>query len=128
MITGSHTLFLGILWCAIAAGASAAPAADLIIYDAQVWPGTAVKAAAEALPICGERIVAVGTSDEIAAWRGPRTKLVDARGRRVLPGFNDAHVHLISGGQQLENVDLRDADSAEEFKRRVAAQAAKLKP
>ncbi len=54
--------------------------------------------------------------------RGPKTKVIDGRGRRVVPGFNDAHVHFVWGGQQLENVDLRDAPTPEEFVRRIEKQ------
>ena len=53
--------------------------------------------------------------------------MIDAGGKLVLPGFNDAHVHFLSGGFSLANVDLRDATSPEEMARRLkdyAAQAA----
>ena len=55
--------------------------------------------------------------------RGRDTRVVDAGGRRVVPGFNDAHVHFVDGGRQLDNVDLKDADSPEEFARRIGARA-----
>jgi hypothetical protein len=51
--------------------------------------------------------------------------VIDAGGKRVLPGFNDAHVHFVSGGQQLDAVELNDATSAEEFARRIADRAKK---
>ena len=52
--------------------------------------------------------------------------MIDARGQLVLPGFNDAHVHFLSGGFQLASVDLRDANTPEEFAQRIQAFAAKL--
>jgi predicted amidohydrolase YtcJ len=70
-----------------------------------------------------ERIVAVGRDADIARWRGPQTRVLDAGGRLLLPGFNDAHVHFVSGGAQLDNVQLNDATSAEEFARRIGERA-----
>lgn len=104
--------------------ASQKPAADLIISGGQVWTGVADQPLAESVAILGERIVAVGRDQEVDAWRGAGTKVIEARGRLVLPGFNDAHVHFVSGGLQLESVDLRDAATREEFARRIAADAA----
>jgi predicted amidohydrolase YtcJ len=56
-------------------------------------------------------------------WRGPRTQVIDAGGKLVLPGFNDAHVHFVSGGMQLDNVQLKDVSSPGEFARRIAERA-----
>lgn len=122
-LTYATLLLAGV--CALAR-AETKPAADLIIIDARVWTVDAEKPEAEAIAILGERIVAVGSDEEIAAWRGPHTKVIAGQGRRVLPGFNDSHVHFMNGGQQLENVALRDAASPEEFARRIGKHAAKL--
>jgi predicted amidohydrolase YtcJ len=65
----------------------------------------------------------VGGTIEVERWRGAATTVVDAGGRRLVPGFNDAHVHFVDGGRQLENVDLKDAGTPEEFARRIAARA-----
>ena len=73
----------------------------------------------------GDRIVAVGSRAEIDLWRGPQTKVIDAGGKLLLPGFNDAHVHFIQGGAQLEQVQLTDAATPEEFAKRIAAQVQK---
>ena len=73
----------------------------------------------------GDRIVAVGSSAEIDLWRGPDTKVIDAGGKLLLPGFDDSHVHFISGGAQLDQVELNDATTPEEFARRIGAQAKK---
>jgi predicted amidohydrolase YtcJ len=86
-------------------------AADLIVSNARIWTVNPKQPEAQALAIIGERIVAVGSDKEVAAWRGPKTKVIDARGRRVLPGFNDAHLHFIGAGQQLDQVQLTDARS-----------------
>jgi predicted amidohydrolase YtcJ len=94
------------------------PSADLIITNAKVWTVDKSRPRAEAVAVIGERIVAVGGSSEIDGWRGPQTKLIDAQGKLLLPGFNDAHLHFLSGGAQLDQVDLKDASSVEEFARR----------
>jgi predicted amidohydrolase YtcJ len=95
------------------------PAADLIVTNAKLYTVDKAHPRAEAVAVIGTRIVAVGNSAEIDAWRGPNTRVIDARGRLVLPGFNDAHVHFISGGLQLDSVQLNDAESPEEFARRI---------
>ncbi len=78
---------------------------------------------AEAVAVLGDRIVAVGSSTDIEAWRGPHTQVVDGEGKLLLPGFNDAHVHFVSGGRQLDSVQLNDATSAQEFARRIGERA-----
>jgi predicted amidohydrolase YtcJ len=100
-----------------------APAADLIVTHGKIWTVDESLPEAEAVAIIGERIVAVGSSAEIEAWRGESTQVIDAGGRRVLPGFNDAHVHFVQAGAQLDNVQLKDAATPEEFARRIAERA-----
>ena len=102
-------------------------AADLVITRAKIWTGNPRQPEAEALAIFGDRIVEVGGAGEIERWRGTNTTVIDAGGRRVLPGFNDAHVHFVDGGAQLDNVDLKDAATQAEFARRIGERA-KAKP
>jgi predicted amidohydrolase YtcJ len=71
------------------------------------------------------RILAVGSNDAVAALAGPGTTQVDLEGKLLLPGFNDAHVHFYIGGTRLSSVQLRDVKSEEEFRRRIAAFAAR---
>jgi predicted amidohydrolase YtcJ len=94
--------------------------ADLIIVNATVRTMDDRQPVAEALAVHGNQIVRVGSNAEIRRLAGSRTRVVDARGRLVLPGFNDAHVHFIGGGFQLSNVDLRDAPTPQEFAARIA--------
>ena len=102
------------------------PAADLIVTNAKVWTVDSSRPSAQAVAVLRDRIVAVGTNDEVNAWRGPNTRVIDAAGKVLLPGFNDAHVHFVSGSSQLDAVQLNDATSAEEFKRRIAERAKSL--
>ncbi len=111
------------LFLAITGPAQPKPAADMILTNANVWTVDKSLPSAQAVAVLGDRIVAVGSTAEIEAWRGPRTLVIDAGGKLVLPGFNDAHVHFVSGGRQLDNVQLKDATSAKEFARLVGARA-----
>jgi predicted amidohydrolase YtcJ len=103
--------------------AQSKPAADLIIANAKVWTGDKSRPNAQAVAILGDRIVAVGTNDEAEGWRGPRTKIIDAHGKLLLPGFDDAHVHFSNGGAQLDAVQLNDVTNAQEFVHRIGERA-----
>ena len=115
----------------LALGPSAAdsrPAADLIVRNARIWTVDASRPEAEALAVLQGRFVAVGSNRAVGAWQGPATRMVDAGGRRLLPGFNDAHVHFSDGGVALVGVQLNDATSEADMARRIGAQAAKTPP
>ena len=78
---------------------------------------------AQALAIRGERIIAVGSDAEINNLKGRHTRVFDLEGHFVMPGFNDAHLHLVSGGFEKLNVDLVGAKSLSEMKNRIATRA-----
>src|SRR5580704_19625033 len=103
--------------------AQSKPAADLIITNAKIWTVDKTRPTAEALAVLGDRIVAVGSATDVDAWHGPQTKVLDAQGKLLLPGFNDAHVHFIDGGDHLQAVQLKDAASPEEFVRKIGERA-----
>lgn len=112
-----------------AAGAEAPPrAADLVVRNAAIWTGEKAMPEAEALAVVGERLVAVGSASEVTPWIGPATKVLDLGGRRVVPGFIDAHTHFVSGGFALLGLDLRHTASPAEFARRIGEAAAQLRP
>jgi hypothetical protein len=100
--------------------------ADLIIINAKVQTMNQAQPVAEAVAVLGNRIVAVGSTKDIKKLAGSNTRQIDAKGQIVLPGFNDAHVHFMSGGFQLSSVDLRDATSPQQFAERIRDFAAKL--
>ncbi len=104
----------------LACAALAQAQGDLILINGKIWTGNPEQPEAEALAVTGERIAAVGSSAAIEKLKGPETRVIDARGRRVVAGFNDAHVHFVSGGAQLTSVQLRDAKSEAEFRKRLA--------
>ena len=103
--------------------AQSQPSADLIVRNAKVWTVDKTNPTAQAVAVLGDRIVAVGTNADLEAWHGARTRVIDAGGQRLLPGFNDSHVHFVDGGLALDQVQLNDATSAEEFARRVGERA-----
>jgi predicted amidohydrolase YtcJ len=84
--------------------------ADLVITDARVRVGTGPAAGwAEAVAVQGNRIVRIGTSQQVRELVGPRTRTVRAPGRLVLPGFQDSHVHTPFAGRNRLRVWLNDA-------------------
>jgi predicted amidohydrolase YtcJ len=97
---------------------------SIAIVNGSVWTGDPARPSAEAVGISGDRIVAVGTSSEIRKLASPNTKLIDAHGGTVAPGFVDSHVHFLIGGLNLTSVQLRDAKSPAEFVARIKAFAA----
>lgn len=99
---------------------------SLLLLNAAVRTMDARQPCAEAVAIAGNRIVAVGSATELSASAGRCTRVIDAGGRTVLPGFNDAHVHFLTGGFSLGSVDLRDARSPEEMAQRLAAHVRNL--
>jgi predicted amidohydrolase YtcJ len=80
--------------------------ADLILHNAKVTTLDAKRPEAEALALESGRVAAVGTNSQILAARRPNTRVVDVGGRRVIPGLNDSHLHLIRGGLNF-NMELR---------------------
>src|SRR2546430_7602336 len=91
------------------AAAQSRPAADLIITNAKVWTVDTSNPAAQAVAVLGDRIVSVGSNSDVNNWRRPNTRLIDAEGKLLLPGFNDSHVHLVNGGLALDAVQPNDA-------------------
>lgn len=105
------------------ANGQSTPSADLIVTNARIWTVDQSRPTAQAVAVLGERIVAVGSNAEVGAWRGSGTRVIDAGNKLLLPGFNDAHVHFVSGGMQLTNVQLYDATTPQEFALRIGERA-----
>jgi predicted amidohydrolase YtcJ len=100
----------------------------LAIINAHVWTGNPARPWATGVAVIGDRIAAVGSSAEIAklVHSAPGTRVIDAGGGMVTPGFIDSHVHFISGGFRLSSVQLRDARTPAEFVSRIKAYAASV--
>jgi predicted amidohydrolase YtcJ len=141
---------IAILWLAVAAAVSAQtgapaqstpaapggkPKADVIFIHGNIYTGVVDPAASlgsgkrsEALALAGDRILAVGARDEVMKFKGPETKIVDLDGHFVMPGFNDAHMHLASAGLEKMNVDLVGVKTLDEFRDRILAKVEKAEP
>ncbi len=100
--------------------------ADLVVNNANIRTMDAKRTVARSVAVLNGKIVAIGSEAQTKSMIGPQTKVIDAGGKTVIPGFNDAHVHFLETGQQLSSVDLRDAKTPQEFAARIKAFAAKL--
>ncbi|WP_314187531.1 amidohydrolase [Paracoccus yeei] len=89
------------------------PRADLILTNARVLTMDPENPRAEALALAGERILAVGGAAEIAALAGPGTRIIDAGGATLLPGFFEGHVHVGLGGADLTHLHIGHLHGAE---------------
>jgi predicted amidohydrolase YtcJ len=101
------------------------PKADIIFINGKIWTVDKTKPTAQAVAVLGDKIIAVGTNAEVKKYADKNTKIVDLKGRLMLPGFIDDHTHFVSGGFQLMSVDLRDAKTPDEFAKRIKEYAEK---
>lgn len=97
--------------------------ADLVLYNGNIHTMDATTPRAQAIAIAGNRILATGSDAEIRALLVPGGEVVDLRGRTVVPGFTDAHMHFMSYGLSLKEIDLTEVPTLEEALARVAARA-----
>ncbi len=106
---------------AFAAASSPAehPQAELVLTNGNIYTVDPQLGRVEALAIVEGKIAAAGTSEDLQAWIGPHTKVMDLEGRFVMPGFNDAHTHIASGGLRRLRVDLEGTRSLAEFQQRI---------
>jgi predicted amidohydrolase YtcJ len=105
------------------------PKADLILTGGRVFV-SAQAPVAEAAAIWRGKVLAVGTASEIAALRGPSTRVIDLRGRLATPGLYEAHMHLLPLGLMMADVDVRPkfAPTLDDLLRLIKERAAKAKP
>lgn len=100
--------------------------ADLVVTNGNIRTMDAKRTVASSIAVLNGKIIAIGSDAETKSLVGANTRVINAGGKLVLPGFNDAHVHFMGTGEQLSSIDLRDAKSTEEFVRRLKAFASKL--
>jgi predicted amidohydrolase YtcJ len=119
--------------CALSVGQTSAPAAeakpkaDVIFVHANVYTGVpddtpfSSVLRAEAIAVKADRILAVGKTFDLQKLKGDQTQVIDLDGHFVMPGFNDAHLHLADAGLQKLGVDVQGVKSLDEFRERVRA-------
>ena len=95
----------------------------LAIVNARIWTGDPRRPWVDAIAASADRLVAVGSSAEVRKLATASTRIIDAHGMMVVPGFIDSHVHFLDGGFGLASVQLRDARTPQEFVRRIAEYA-----
>jgi hypothetical protein len=116
------------------ARAASGPKADAIYVHANIYTGVPSNAQfssilrEDAIAVRGDRIQAVGKSVDIQKLKGPETQVIDLGGHFVMPGFNDAHLHLADAGLQKLNADLIGVKTLDEFRQRVLEKVQTAKP
>ncbi len=110
-----------------APGKSAGQSPDIIFVNGDIYT-QAVPARAQAIAVLDGHIVAVGSNDDIRKLKGLHTQIVELGGHFVMPGFNDAHVHLEEAGLEALSVDLRGVKSLQEMQQLIAASAKTAAP
>lgn len=121
------TLILSIIIMTMSVSCDTKKKADLVIINGKVFTVDKDNPAAEAIAISGERIIAAGSSKEIEKYIDrEKTEVIDAKGRLVIPGFNDAHVHF--GPLDPDFIELRYTTDPSVITEKVKAQVAKSKP
>jgi predicted amidohydrolase YtcJ len=119
-----RSALLAVLLLSPLAAPAPEPAADLLLTGGRVWTADPAVPRAEAVAVRDGRIVFVGSDAEAARWKGPKTQVVALGGRLVTPGFEDAHIHLMSGARNLERVDLSEETTLSGLQERVRRFAA----
>jgi len=114
MKTPMLSLLFLLLHVAAVSQAYAQPA-DKVVTNAHVWTVDEEQPVAQAIAILDGKILAVTSADQVRQHIGPDTRVVDAGGKLILPGFIDNHTHFTNGGFQLQSIDLRHAQTEEEF-------------
>lgn len=122
------TNILAFFLCLVCAASTLAQGltADLVIVNANIHTMDTKNPSAQSIAVWQNKIIAVGKDADTKALIGPQTRVIDAKGKLVIPGFNDAHVHFLETGGQLSSVNLRDSRAPEEFARDLRDFAAKV--
>ncbi len=110
-----------------ALNSSSTESPDIIFLNGDIYT-QASPARAQAMAVRDGRIVAIGSNDDIRKLKGEQTQIVDLGGHFVMPGFNDAHLHLAAGGLRLLEVDLVGVASLAEMLQRIADHARTTTP
>ena len=121
---------VGLTMASVSATASRADAAtappELIVYHGKIVTVDPQFRIAEAMAIAGERIVAVGSNDDVLRLAGPNTKRIDLSGKTVMPGLIDSHLHAVSGSMTEFDHPVPTMETIEDVLDHVRSRAAEL--
>jgi predicted amidohydrolase YtcJ len=92
--------------------------ADRIFTDAKIWTGDDAHPQAQAIAVSGDRLLAVGSDQEIKALAASDTAVIDLGGRLVVPGFQDSHIHF--PGRSINEIDLHGVETLKQFQQRLS--------
>jgi predicted amidohydrolase YtcJ len=101
--------------------AQVVPPANLLLLHGRIYTSNPAKPWAEAVAIAGDKILAVGSDQELAPYRTSKTMVIDLAGRMALPGLIDSHTHFVAGSESLAWVNLEEATTSQEVKERIRA-------
>tara|TARA_R110001599_G_scaffold353847_1_gene599996 strand:- start:14 stop:1714 length:1701 start_codon:yes stop_codon:yes gene_type:complete len=102
---------------------SSGTVADIILFNGHLVTVDSAFSEAQAVAIAGQKLVAVGSDNDVASFRGEHTRMIDLRGATVLPGINDSHIHLTMWALSRNELDLRDKN-IEQIRELLAAHVA----
>src|SRR3954468_22592086 len=122
---GGAVLLAGVLLATSTVGAQTA---TLALIGGHVVTVDSAKPEAQAIAIAGDRILAVGTSEEIRKLVGPSTRVIDLKGRLAIPGLIEGHGHFMGLGESKRQIDLTTARTWDEIVARVGAAARSARP
>ena len=114
-----RSVLLAILLLAPLAAPEPEPPADLLLTGGRVWTADPSRPFVQAVAVRNGRVVFVGDDADTAGLKGPKTQSIALRGRLVTPGFEDAHLHLMSGARNLERVDLSEETTLAGLQERI---------
>lgn len=100
--------------------------AEFVLINGKVFTVSDKNPQVEAVAVREEKIIALGTSEEMARYIGPATHVLNADGKLVLPGFIDAHCHIDYGGSTLSMLDLRPALTVDYIQKQIAGRIQEL--
>lgn len=106
---------------------------DLLIVNAKIWTGrgrfsgsTATGSQPSGMLVRNGRIAAIGSDLHVYSYANDETHIIDAQGQRIIPGITDSHAHIVSGGFQLDRLNLREVKDKGEFVAAVKKEATRL--
>ncbi|GFQ03544.1 putative amidohydrolase ytcj [Phtheirospermum japonicum] len=102
--------------------------ADLVVTNGTIYTSDAALPFADSMAIRGDRVLRVGVYSSLQDLAGPKTRMLNLKGKLVVPGFIDSHVHLVYGGLQMARVQLHDVSRKDHFVNKVKEALSNMQP